>query len=167
MSDGLYWFAVYTKPRWEKKVFALLKQKGIIAYCPLTKVRKKWSDRFKVIEEPLFKSYVFVKVSPEHMTNVRMVDGIVNFVYWLGKPAKIAERDIDKIKRFLEDNSGYVVQWQPAEGEQVIITGGAFMDQEAVVLAGGKKVSEVLLVSLGFKLVAYVDNIKLLRKDES
>ncbi|HRX93358.1 MAG TPA: transcription termination/antitermination NusG family protein, partial [Chitinophagaceae bacterium] len=55
------WLAVYTKPRWEKKVNKLFKEKGLESYCPLNKVRRKWSDRMKIVEEPLFKSYVFVK----------------------------------------------------------------------------------------------------------
>ncbi|MEY3687769.1 MAG: hypothetical protein RIR84_610, partial [Bacteroidota bacterium] len=49
------WYALYTKPRWEKKVDKALQQKGIEAYCPLNRVKRKWSDRIKTIEEPLFK----------------------------------------------------------------------------------------------------------------
>ena len=81
------WFAIYTRPRWEKKVNHLLLQKGIESYCPLNKVRRKWSDRIKTIEEPLFKSYVFVRIADEERTPVRMTNGVVNFVYWNGKPA--------------------------------------------------------------------------------
>ena len=61
-KDDLHWFAVYTKPRWEKKVSGILDDNGIENYCPLNKVVKQWSDRKKVILEPLFKSYVFVRV---------------------------------------------------------------------------------------------------------
>jgi transcription antitermination factor NusG len=57
------WFAIYTRPRWEKKVHKLLEEKGIECYCPLNKVHRKWSDRIKIVEEPLFKSYVFVKLT--------------------------------------------------------------------------------------------------------
>ena len=57
------WFVVYTIPRWEKKVALLLQQKGIEHYCPLNKVTRQWSDRRKIVVEPLFKGYVFVKVS--------------------------------------------------------------------------------------------------------
>ncbi len=56
-----HWYAIYTKPRWEKKVHHLLSEKGLEAYCPLNKVTRKWSDRMKTVEEPLFKSYVFVQ----------------------------------------------------------------------------------------------------------
>ena len=60
--SGAKWFVVYTRPRWEKKVHSLLTAKSIESYCPLHKVRRKWSDRIKLVEEPLFKSYVFVRV---------------------------------------------------------------------------------------------------------
>ena len=56
------WYAIYTRPRWEKKVNLLLGGKGIESYCPLNKIKRKWSDRLKTIQEPLFKSYVFVKI---------------------------------------------------------------------------------------------------------
>src|ERR1700712_1249639 len=97
------WYAVYTKPRWEKKVYALMTERGITAYCPLNKVRRKWSDRVKTVEEPLFSSYVFVQAEDDGLTNVRMVGGVVNFVYWQGKPAVIPEREILTIKKFLNE----------------------------------------------------------------
>src|SRR5688572_20945239 len=98
------WFAVYTKPRWEKKVVKLLVEKGIENYCPLNKVRRQWSDRIKLVEEPLFKSYVFVRVCEEDRTTVRMTDGVINFVYWNGKPAIIKDKEIQAIKLFLDEH---------------------------------------------------------------
>ncbi|MES1159526.1 MAG: UpxY family transcription antiterminator, partial [Bacteroidota bacterium] len=97
------WYAVYTKPRWEKKVYALLTEKGMEAYCPLNKVKKKWSDRVKWVDEPLFKSYVFVSIPEDEQTAVRMVSGVVNFVYWLGKPAVIKDKEIALIRSFLNE----------------------------------------------------------------
>src|SRR6187402_529657 len=102
-KEKKHWYAVYTKPRWEKKVYSLLKDGGMEAYCPLNRVRKKWSDRIKWVEEPLFKSYVFVKVTEEERTGVRMVNGVVNFVYWLGKPAVVKDKEIAIIRKFLND----------------------------------------------------------------
>ncbi len=101
---NIKWYAIYTRPRWEKKVNKLLTEKGIESYCPLNKVRRKWSDRMKLIEEPLFKSYVFIKITDESRTNVRMTDGVINFVYWDGKPAVIRDKEIQTIKLFLENN---------------------------------------------------------------
>ena len=97
------WLAVYTRPRWEKKVNQLLKEKGVESYCPLNKVRRKWSDRVKIVEEPLFKSYVFVKVNEADRAAVRMTAGAINFVYWGGKPAIIKEKEIAAIRKFLDE----------------------------------------------------------------
>jgi transcription antitermination factor NusG len=79
-DSARHWYVIYTRPRWEKKVYGLLLEKGVESYCPLNKVQKKWSDRLKWVEEPLFKSYVFVKVNGEEMPKVRLVDGVVNYV---------------------------------------------------------------------------------------
>jgi len=56
------WYAVYTKSRMEKKVSLRLEEAGIESYCPVTKRKKQWSDRKKIVEEVLFRSYVFVNI---------------------------------------------------------------------------------------------------------
>jgi transcription antitermination factor NusG len=156
------WLAIYTKPRWEKKVHQLLIDKGIESYCPLNKVKRKWSDRIKTVEEPLFKSYVFVKVTDDDRTKVRLTNGVVNFVYWNGKPAIIREKEIQTIKRFLDEHES--VQVRPMEfavNQQVLITSGTFMDKRAVVVDVRRKEVKVAIESLGQELVAYIDKTKL------
>jgi len=157
------WFAIYTKPRWEKKVNALLLQKGIESYCPLNKVRRRWSDRIKLVEEPLFKSYVFVKVTDEQRTAVRMTNGVVNFVYWNGKPALIKEKEIQTIKRFLDEHENVeAVKVDVQSGERVVVTSGPMMDQQGKVLEVKNKTVKVAIDSLGYILIAYIDKSKLL-----
>jgi transcription antitermination factor NusG len=156
------WLAIYTKPRWEKKVHQLLIDKGIESYCPLNKVKRKWSDRIKTVEEPLFKSYVFVKVTDDDRTKVRLTNGVVNFVYWNGKPAIIREKEIQTIKRFLDEHEN--VQLRPMEfavNQQVLITSGTFMDKRAIVVDVRRKEVKVAIESLGQELVAYIDKTKL------
>ncbi|HXD78095.1 MAG TPA: UpxY family transcription antiterminator [Puia sp.] len=151
------WYVVYTKPRWEKKVYTLLTDKNIEAYCPLNKVRRKWSDRIKWVEEPLFKSYVFVRVAPEDQPAVRLVNGVVNFVYWLRKPAVVKAREIEVIRKFLNEHEE--VWAEPVHLEKdarVVIRRGAFMDKEARVVAVGAKRVRVLIDSIGYSLVAVV-----------
>ena len=155
------WYAVYTKPRWEKKVDALMADQGLESYCPLNRVRKKWSDRMKWVDEPLFKSYVFVRVYPEDQTRVRMVDGVLNYVYWLGKPAVIKDSEIEDIRRFLDEHSD--VQVLPVEirpDDRVVIRSGILMDKTAVVQRVLQHTVEVVIESLGYKLVAKVDKSK-------
>ncbi|MBL0153074.1 MAG: UpxY family transcription antiterminator [Chitinophagaceae bacterium] len=156
------WLAIYTRPRWEKKVNRLLEEKGFESYCPLNKVRRKWSDRVKVVMEPLFKSYVFIKVSEEDRAAVRMTPGAINFVYWQGKPAVIREKEITAIKRFLDEYEN--VEARPLTlrvNQRVRITDGTLMDQEGKVLDIRRKTAKVAIDSLGYILVAYIERSKL------
>lgn len=160
---SLKWYAIYTRPRWEKKVNALLIQKGIESYCPLNKVRRKWSDRIKTVEEPLFKSYVFVKINDNDRTNVRMTNGVVNFVYWNGKPAVIKEKEIQTIKRFLDEYENVEVHKMPlSPGDRVQVIAGPMMDKEGKVLEVKNKTAKVCIDSLGYMLIAYIDKSKLI-----
>ncbi len=132
------------------------------SYCPLNKVRRKWSDRVKIVEEPLFKSYVFLKVNDEVRTAVRMTPGVINFVYWDGKPAVIKEKEINAIKRFLNEYENVEVRPIDLEVQQrVKITTGPLMDQEGKVLAVRHKTAKVAIDSLGYILIAYIDRSKL------
>ena len=159
--EAKHWYAVYTKPRWEKKVHALFAEKGIESYCPLNKVHKQWSDRVKLVEEPLFKSYVFVRIPAAQQSTVRLIQGVLNFVYWMGKPAVIKQVEIERIKRFLQDYEDVRVEVTDIKpDDEVIIRAGVLMDKRAKVLRSIGRRVEVLIESLGYKLVA---NVK--RKD--
>lgn len=161
------WFALYTKPRWEKKVNSLLNDKGVECYCPLNKVKRQWSDRIKTIDEPLFKSYVFVKVDDTERTKVRLTNGVINFVYWNGKPAIVKEREIQTIKRFLDEHEAVEVRpMELAPNQTVLITSGAFMDKQAVVLDANRKEVKVAILSLGQELIATIDKAKLVRIED-
>jgi transcription antitermination factor NusG len=129
----------------------------------LNKVRRKWSDRIKIVEEPLFKSYVFVKINDEDRTSVRMTNGIVNFVYWNGKPAVIKEKEIQTIKRFLDEYENVeVMKMELAEGDRVQVIAGPMMDKEGKILEVKNKTAKVCIDSLGYMLIAYIDKTKLL-----
>ena len=145
----------------------MLNDKGVECYCPLNRVKRKWTDRIKTIEEPLFKSYVFVKVDDTERTKVRLTNGVINFVYWNGKPAIVKEKEIQTIKRFLDEHEA--VQVRPMElmpNQVVLITSGAFMDQQAVVLDANKKEVRVAILSLGQELIATIDKTKLVRIED-
>jgi transcription antitermination factor NusG len=158
LSKEKKWYAVYTKPRWEKKVHKLFDEKEVENYCPLNKVTKKWSDRIKVMEEPLFKSYIFVQVSEEEKTKVRMTNGVVNFVYWQGKPAVIKEKEINIIKKFLNEYENVIAQPITLKSDMKIkIQQGMFMDNEATITKVLNNKVQVIIESIGYSLVAVID----------
>src|ERR1700722_4057468 len=158
LSKEKKWYAMYTKPRWEKKVHKLFDEKEVENYCPLNKVRKKWSDRIKVVEEPLFKSYIFVQISEEEKTKVRMTNGVVNFVYWQGKPAVVKEKEINIIKKFLNEYENVIAQPITLKSDMKIkIQQGMFMDSEATITKVLNNKVQVIIESIGYSLVAVID----------
>jgi len=125
----LAWHVVYTKPRWEKKVAVLLSKKGIENFCPLNKVLRQWSDRKKIVEEPLFSGYVFLKTTTAEKWRIKEVDGILNYVHWLGKPAIVPETEIETIKRFLNEHQTlHISTTHFKPNDRVNILSGAFID---------------------------------------
>jgi transcription antitermination factor NusG len=158
-KDDLYWFAVYTKPRWEKKVARLLDDLGIENYCPLNKVVKQWSDRKKVILEPLFKSYVFVRVKDSEKWDLKNVNGILNFVYWLGKPARIKEEDIFTIKKFLNEFLDIQVDEisRLTVNAKVRIKQGLLMNYNGVLIEINGSRAKVRIETMGVQLSANFD----------
>jgi len=93
-----YWHAIYTRSCSEKKVSERLKKEGIEAYVPLRKVLHQWSDRKKWVEEPLIRSYVFVKIVPEQYFLVLNTPGVVRYIFFSGKAATIPDRQIEMLK---------------------------------------------------------------------
>src|ERR1700761_942522 len=92
------WYPVYTHPRAEKKASLALLSKGIETYLPLRRQLKQWSDRKKWVEEPLIKSYLFVRIAEHDQTEVLMTRGIARFIYFGGKIASMPASQIDNLK---------------------------------------------------------------------
>lgn len=97
------WFAMYTRSRNEKKVYLELQNAGIEAYLPLVKRLRIWSDRKKMVEEPLFRSYIFVHITEADYFTALNVPGAVRFITFGGKAVPIPENQIIAIRNYLDD----------------------------------------------------------------
>jgi transcription antitermination factor NusG len=156
MEEEKKWYALYTKPRWEKKIDASLIKKNIESWCPLQKIERQWSDRKKIIEEPLFKSYIFVRIDMNEKVKVLQTDGILNFVHYLGKPAVIKDDEINLIKQYLLEKDvriSLISKEGYAESTKIRVNHGVFMGKEGTVLRNAKKKIFVKLESLGQVMV--------------
>ena len=162
MIENEFWYVIYTRSRWEKKIAAILNQKGIENYCPLNKVERRWSDRKKTIMEPLFKGYIFIKIEEPKKWDIKQIDGIVNYVYWLGKPAKIRESEINNIKFFLKEfTSVEVINNKIVIKDAVIINEGILMNYKGMVIDVFGNKARVQIDSLGIRLSALFEKSSL------
>ncbi|MEL7006808.1 MAG: UpxY family transcription antiterminator [Bacteroidota bacterium] len=92
------WYAIYTYPNKEKSVYSEIIEMGEEGYLPVQTVEKQWSDRKKLVEMPLFPSYVFVKTDLKRRFRLLKIKGLVKFVAFEGKPVPISDKDIQTIK---------------------------------------------------------------------
>lgn len=88
------WFAIRVRSRCEKAVAAAARNKGFEEFLPLYKARHRWSDRSKMIEEPLFPGYVFSRLSPEDRFALLTIPGVMHLVGIGNIPAALADEEI-------------------------------------------------------------------------
>jgi transcription antitermination factor NusG len=97
-----HWYAAYTKPRHEKKVDELLGDAKIERFLPLLRKEHQWSQRRKIVEEPLIRGYVFVRIRPQEALYVLETHGVVRFVMFNKELAVIPDFQINALKRSLD-----------------------------------------------------------------
>lgn len=97
-----HWYALKTKYHHEKKVDIRLKAKGLTSYLPLQTVYRRWSDRLKPINEPIFSCYLFVYIPLCERLKILETDGVVHLVSFNGHPSPIPEKQINSIRFIIE-----------------------------------------------------------------
>jgi len=151
------WYVLYTKPRWERKIADRLTSLGIECYCPLNRVDRKWSDRWKTVFEPLFRCYVFVKVQQEETVKPLEINGVLNYIYHMKQPARVRDCEIDDIKRFLTEYQSVKLEKITVDvNDNVEVLYGPLMDKKGLVTQVHENFVKVAISSLGYSLVATV-----------
>ena len=130
------WYAIYTKPRWEKKVTRLLEDKKIETYLPLYKILKQWSDRRKWVREPLFRSYVFVHIEQNEYLPVLQTQGVVKFVTFEKRPVVIPPVQIEAVRLFISTGEELITEIPDIQvGDRVMINRGALKGLEGTLVS--------------------------------
>ena len=156
----LAWNVLYTKTKNEKKVFDRLSNLGFDVYCPCQRTLKQWSDRKKWVEEPVFKSYIFVKTpeSEEQKLQILNTLGVVRFLYWLGKPAQVKQEEIDSIRSYLGEHQS-IESLSFDVGLKLNVKQGLLKGSKGVVLYQTKNEVILRVEKLGMSLVAKLPKI--------
>lgn len=153
------WYVLYTKSRHEKKVADRLRAAGFTVYCPLQKISKRWSDRTKIIEEPLFKGYIFILIEDHKRDEVFSFPGTVRYLVWLRRPAVVRKEEIDTIQKWLgQYNHSDIDISDILPGDYVRITSGPFTGEQAILLDKTNKKAVVQLKELGLQLSLSLSN---------
>ncbi|WP_046744441.1 UpxY family transcription antiterminator [Kordia zhangzhouensis] len=169
MKTTSKWHVLYVNYRWEKKVHERIQEAGVESFLPLAKTVRVWSDRKKVLLEPLFKSYVFVNVkSPMDFHKALSVDGACAYVQFGREYAIVRDHEIEQIKLLVGDDEILdltACTELPAVGEERRIICGALEGLKCEVLKA-KNANKILvrIDSLQQNLVATIPSYYLDKK---
>ena len=158
------WVAVYVRSRSEKRVAELMQRVGVENYLPIVSRLHKWSDRYKMVDEPLFKSYVFAKIKKSEVSIVREIDGVVEIVGFGGEIVTVPEEQIATIKSMVDANQELSVMQSDAlqKGVRVKIVDGVFSGREGLLISDCKEGNfAVRIDAIGLSLVTQIDRLLL------
>ncbi len=149
-NNAVNWYVLYTKSRHEKLVESELLKKGLEAFTPKLTIKSKWSDRTKLIEEPLFKSYCFVRFSINNSSTRNEIlaqKGVVSIVRFNDRYVAVEDSVISSLKILIENN----LKLDPCpflkEGDKVVIRKGSLKGVEGYIVEKRDK-NTVLVISI-------------------
>ncbi len=141
------WYAVYVRSRHEKSVYSALLDKGIDASLPMMTVVRKWSDRKKKMQIPLFRGYVFVKIDVNiDNLNVLQTAGVVKFIGIRNKPSRIPDEQIHWMHMLVAESDTVRAEKEIPVGQRVRVMIGPFKGIKGVVKRVGSRSRLVVLI---------------------
>jgi transcription antitermination factor NusG len=152
------WYVLYTAPRAEKQVEQRLKKEGITTFLPLHLSPRRWSDRIKLVEIPLFSSYIFIHTAEPLLHRSIALQGVSHVVYYDGKPAVVRESEITAIRQFLEQARAKELNYQP--DEKVLIACGPLKNISGKIKKIGKTHMVLHLEQIGLTVTVASDQLK-------
>ena len=142
------WYAAYTFAKHEKRVVQQLDERRIQSFLPTYRSVRRWKDRKKVLELPLFPSYVFVQMSVNNRVELLSLPGVLGLVCFQGKPAPVDSVEIQNLRQGLADRT--IVHPHPylKAGRRVRIRSGSLAGVEGVLVRKKDCARVVLSISL-------------------
>lgn len=156
-QDSKQWYVIYTAPRAEKQVSQRLASALHVSdvFLPLHLAPRIWSDRVKMVEVPLFSSYIFVQCLEIDLRSLLKIYGVIRIVYYDGKPAVIRDQEIESIKKFLELSATKEL----CQGDDVYILCGSFKQQSGKVIKINKKYLVLMIDQIGATISVKLDTV--------
>ena len=148
------WHVLYTKPRHEIKALERLAQNGFEVFCPMKTTLKQWSDRKKKVSEPLLPSYLFIKTTEKKRAIPLTDPSVLNYIFWLGKPAIVRDSEIDALKGIItKDKAQEFEIKQLSIGDKIDVNKGQIKSKNAIIKTISNNYITAELKELGMKIV--------------
>jgi len=136
-ADGqneLRWLAAYTRPKFEATVAEYCRQRSIEAFLPSHKCWRRWSDRKKLVDLPLFPSYVFMRVDENERGRAVQAPGLLWFVHNSFGPVKVEDAELSAIRSLTESGLQFDPMPNVPLGAEVEVVRGALQGHRGRLL---------------------------------
>jgi len=153
-NDWPAWFAVQAKTTHEKRVASLLSYQDYKCFLPVYTARRRWSDRIKEVELPLFPGYVFCNFNVHARGPILKTPSVTGIVGIGGKPVAIDDAEIDALERINRSGLGLCPHPFLQVGQRVCIEGGSLDGLEGIILDAKTRNRLIVSVSLLQRSVA-------------
>jgi transcription antitermination factor NusG len=150
------WYVVYTKPRAENKVSEILARKKIENFLPINRIVTH-IDNKRITYKPLFTCYIFTRVQKKQLAELKKIPGLINMVYWLGRPVVVPDGEITMIKEFLNDHMNINIEKITPGNEAARKYDSSLVEQEGSVITFKNTREYLILPSIGYKMTAEVE----------
>jgi len=147
-AEMQHWYALHTRPRHEKTVIQRLEERGVTTFLPLITEVRRWSDRKKTVELPLFSCYVFAKFVPHRSERLQVlrVEGVLGLIGARGEGASIPETEISVVRTLIEGSLSWSAYPFLEIGQRVRIRSGALDGVEGILV--GRNGDRTLVISV-------------------
>jgi transcription antitermination factor NusG len=154
MNTSHLWVALQTKPKNEKKVDHLLRQKGYQCLTPTYRLKRRWSDRTVEVELPLFPGYVLCNLNSSALAKAISTQGVIKVVGFGGEPAEVAVEEVEALRLLARSNLLRKPWTYLPQGTIVSIETGPLAGAEGIINVDGNKRQLVISVTLLQRSVA-------------
>ncbi|MBE0655819.1 MAG: UpxY family transcription antiterminator [Bacteroidales bacterium] len=161
-----YWYVVYVTRHHEKRSLLHAENIGVDALLPINYITRQWSDRIKLVEEPMFPSYLFVRTSCLEYFEVLKSPSIIEYVCFKGEPARVPQCQINAIREICNRTYSAEASLSPLiAGESVIVSRGPLRGTRGELISNGgmSKKIRISIEAIGYSLVISLPEDHLLR----
>ena len=152
------WYIIYTKAKCEKKVASIFTKKRIESFIPMSSKQVTTGRKRKIIQSPLFESYFFANIEENEIRKIKMIDGVLNVVYWKQHPAIIQKEEIEVIRDFTSVHQNVIIEKTRVNMNDAIkVIDGPRYSIEGNILTVTNISFKVNLPSIGYALVARIE----------
>jgi transcription antitermination factor NusG len=131
-----HWFAIQVRSGWEKSIVLPIENKGYEVFSPTYRVERRWSDRIKALELPLFKGYIFCRFDPNvKLSPLVTTPGVIKILGPPGRPEEVDEGEIECIRQVVSSHHKVYPHNFLTEGTKVKIVRGCLSGVEGLLVS--------------------------------